>query len=1225
MNCTENCVMARRPLAALAHAKGSRQARAGQFTKFLSVLILAVILGSMPVPPNAFGQIVYEESRTGGSSGLTTVTTSTNLTGANGHLYLAAISSRPRKLVKSVTGLGLNWVLVKSICSADNSETNMDVWMAQGTPSGNGAVTATFWTAPSTAVIAVSRYSGVAATNPIGNVIAGNTNGLNGACTGGVGSTSYSFNLTTTVNDAVVYGAVAPKARAHGPGAGYTERVDFKYQHPVTTTGVVVVEKTVASAATVTVDGVFHASEGPLDWALVALEIKPAVTPWSGPIVYEENETGGSSGAVTVTTSASLIGVSGNLYLAAISARPRKLVQSVTGLGLNWTLVKSICSGNNSTTMMDVWMAQGTPSGNGAVTATFWSAPSTAVIAVSRYSGVAAMDPIGNIIAGNVNGLDGACAGGVDDASYSFNLTTTVNDAVIYGAVALKARTHTPGAGYAELVEFQHPHAINPLGLAVEGKSVASASTTTIGSSFDGPVDWALVALVIKPQGAQHTLTVNTVGSGSVALNPSGGTYDVGTEVTLTATAEAGFVFSGWSGDLTGSANPATITVDGNKNVTATFAAISWNGPIVYEESQTGGSSGSVTVTTAANLTGVSGHLYLAAISSRPRKLVQSVTGLGLNWTLVKSICSGNNSTTMMDVWMAQGTPSGDGTVTATFWTAPSTAIIAVSRYSGVASPNPIGNIVAGNVNGSDGACTGGVDGNAYSFNLTTTVNDGVIYSAVALKARAHTPGAGYTELVEFQHPHAVNPLGVAVEGKGVASASTVPVDGSFDGPVDWALVAFVIKPPQGAQHTVTVNTAPQGGGSVAFNPPGGTYDAGTEVTLTATPAGGYQFSGWSGDLSGSTNPATITMDGDKNVTATFTAIPIVLEEIKTGGSTGSTTVTTSASLTGVSGHLYLAAISTVPLSQVLAVSGLGLNWTLVRRQCAGQTSTNVEVWKAQGTPSGNGTVTATVEYGNSTIAPVRAAVIAVSRYSGVAEMNPIGNVISSNVGGITTSTTFSGCNGLPSNAYSFNLTTTVNGAVVFGAAAMKSRTHTPGAGYTEQAEKTQASSTYTSSIAVQDKAVAAAGTVTVNGSFNGTVDWAVVALEIKPQAAISKLSVTAENKSADDLSPAGYQLEQNYPNPFSGSGISGRSSTLIAFSLPAASQVTVNIYNETGQLVRTLVDGEMPAGRHRIYWNGTNQTGGSLASGLYLYQIIAQGRNGEAAFTQTKRLMLLK
>jgi hypothetical protein len=49
----------------------------------------------------------------------------------------------------------------------------MEVWMAQGTSSGDGAVTATFASAPSTAVIAVSRYSGIDAANPVGNVIAG--------------------------------------------------------------------------------------------------------------------------------------------------------------------------------------------------------------------------------------------------------------------------------------------------------------------------------------------------------------------------------------------------------------------------------------------------------------------------------------------------------------------------------------------------------------------------------------------------------------------------------------------------------------------------------------------------------------------------------------------------------------------------------------------------------------------------------------------------------------------------------------------------------------------------------------------------------------------------------------------------------------------------------------------------------------------------------------------
>ena len=90
-----------------------------------------------------------------------------------------------------------------------------------------------------------------------------------------------------------------------------------------------------------------------------------------------------------------------------------------------------------------------------------------------------------------------------------------------------------------------------------------------------------------------------------------------------------------------------------------------------YEETQTGGSANSTTVTTSSTLTGVNGDLYLAAISMQPRANVLAVSGLGLTWTLVTTQCSGMN-TIAVEVWMAQGTPSGDGAVTATLADAPS-------------------------------------------------------------------------------------------------------------------------------------------------------------------------------------------------------------------------------------------------------------------------------------------------------------------------------------------------------------------------------------------------------------------------------------------------------------------------------------------------------------------------------------------------------------------------
>ena len=70
-----------------------------------------------------------------------------------------------------------------------------------------------------------------------------------------------------------------------------------------------------------------------------------------------------------------------------------------------------------------------------------------------------------------------------------------------------------------------------------------------------------------------YTLTVNAV-NGTVAKAPDQPTYNHGSSVELTATPAAGFVFSSWSGDATGSTNPLTVNMNGNKNITANFTAI---------------------------------------------------------------------------------------------------------------------------------------------------------------------------------------------------------------------------------------------------------------------------------------------------------------------------------------------------------------------------------------------------------------------------------------------------------------------------------------------------------------------------------------------------------------------------------------------------------------------------------------------------------------------------
>jgi hypothetical protein len=94
---------------------------------------------------------------------------------------------------------------------------------------------------------------------------------------------------------------------------------------------------------------------------------------------------------------------------------------------------------------------------------------------------------------------------------------------------------------------------------------------------------------------------------------------------------------------------------------------------------------------------------------------------------------------------------------------------------------------------------------------------------------------------------------------------------------------------------------------------------------------------------------------------------------------------------------------------------------------------------------------------------------------------------------------------------------------------------------------------------------------------------------------------------------PTEYNLSQNYPNPFN-------PTTQINFDLPKQSPVTLEIYDMLGQKVRTLLSGDMMnPGYYQVTWNGTNQYGHSVASGVYYYRIVAD------KFTSLKKMMFLK
>ena len=86
-----------------------------------------------------------------------------------------------------------------------------------------------------------------------------------------------------------------------------------------------------------------------------------------------------------------------------------------------------------------------------------------------------------------------------------------------------------------------------------------------------------------------------------------------------------------------------------------------------------------------------------------------------------------------------------------------------------------------------------------------------------------------------------------------------------------WIYGGGTVPPdPDPTYYTLTTSASPSAGGSVSTNPGGTSFASGTQVTLTATPASGYTFSGWSGDATGTATSVTVTMDSNKTVTANF-------------------------------------------------------------------------------------------------------------------------------------------------------------------------------------------------------------------------------------------------------------------------------------------------------------------------------------------------------------------
>ena len=104
----------------------------------------------------------------------------------------------------------------------------------------------------------------------------------------------------------------------------------------------------------------------------------------------------------------------------------------------------------------------------------------------------------------------------------------------------------------------------------------------------------------------------------------------------------------------------------------------------------------------------------------------------------------------------------------------------------------------------------------------------------------------------------------------------------------------------------------------------------------------------------------------------------------------------------------------------------------------------------------------------------------------------------------------------------------------------------------------------------------------------------------------------TAVEVSEGNAVPSGYTLSQNYPNPFN-------PETTIRYELPEAGTVRLSLYTVSGQLVRTLVDGKRSAGTYSVSWDGRDDAGRDVASGVYLSRMVV------GQFSAVRKLVLTR
>ena len=350
---------------------------------------------------------------------------------------------------------------------------------------------------------------------------------------------------------------------------------------------------------------------------------------------------------------------------------------------------------------------------------------------------------------------------------------------------------------------------------------------------------------------AQYTLTINTVGSGTVTKNPDQATYAPGTVVTLTANPSTGWSFSAWSVDLSGSTNPTTITMNSNKNVTATFTQNEYTLAVT--------TVGSGTVTKVPN-----------QATYHYGDVVQLTANPAVGWSFSAWSVDLSGSTNPQNI-----TINGNKTVTATF--TQNVYTLTINKVGNgtvtpdIAPPYHYGDVVTLSATADTGWTFTGFDpGAVITMDSDKTVTATFTQNVYTLTINKVGNGTVTPDIAAPYH-----------YGDVVTLSATADTGWTFAGFDPSAVVTMDDNKTVTATftqnvYTLTINKVGNGTVTPDIAAP---YHYGDVVTLSAEADTGWTFAGFDPG-------AVITMDSDKTVTATFTQNVYTLTINKVGNGT---------------------------------------------------------------------------------------------------------------------------------------------------------------------------------------------------------------------------------------------------------------------------------------------------------------------------------------------------